>query len=201
MADRESIITKLKLVLWSVSAGTVVAYFFSQNFLDWATEFNPGGSVLFFSPLLCGIILGVITCEMEAINTVLSSIIMTIWTTLAVMITLMSPLIFGIVIDPTGTLWMIHAPQNMLITIILVLPFSLFGAIIGRLFTENTIMSSSMRKERAELKTETEEWYRMLEEKLDEKKAALEKLRAEQEANNPDDGSPVKFEKVEGPEV
>jgi hypothetical protein len=183
MVEENGLRVKLKLILWSVSAGTIVAYFFATNFLAWATEFNPGGSVLFFSPLMCGLILGIITCEMEAINTVISSIIMTIWTTVAVIITLMAPLIFGIVLDPTGTLWMIHAPENMLITIILVLPISLLGAIVGRLFAENTILSSSMRRDRDMLKLETEEWYRMLEEKLEEKREALEKVRLEQESN------------------
>jgi len=181
--EHETFRTKLKLVLWSVSAGTIVAFFFSSNFLAWATQFNPGGSILFISPLMCGIILGVITCQMEAISTVISSIIMTIWTTIAVILVLMSPLLFGIVLDPTGTLWMIHAPQNMLITILLVLPISLLGAITGRLFAENTILSSAMRRERAILKSETEEWYKMLEEKLEEKREALEKLKAEQEMN------------------
>ncbi len=183
MIEANNLRVKLKLTLWSISAGTIVAYFFATNFLAWATEFNPGGSVLFFSPLMCGLILGIITCEMEAINTVISSIIMTIWTTIAVLITLMAPLIFGIVLDPTGTLWMIHAPQNMLITIILVLPISLLGAIVGRLFAENTILSSSMRRERDILKSETEEWYKMLEEKLEEKREALEKVKLEQESN------------------
>lgn len=183
MNEANNLRVKLKLTLWSISAGTIVAYFFATNFLAWATEFNPGGSVLFFSPLMCGLILGIITCEMEAINTVMSSIIMTIWATVAVLITLMAPLIFGIVSDPTGTLWMIHAPQNMLITIILVLPISLLGTIVGRLFAENTILSSSMRRERDILKSETEEWYRMLEEKLEEKREALEKVQLEQESN------------------
>jgi len=183
MIETNNLRVKLKLTLWSISAGTIVAYFFATNFLAWATEFNPGGSVLFFSPLMCGLILGIITCEMEAINTVISSIIMTIWATVAVLITLMAPLIFGIVLDPTGTLWMIHAPQNMLITIILVLPISLLGAIVGRLFAENTILSSSMRRERDILKSETEEWYRMLEEKLEEKREELEKVKLEQESN------------------
>jgi hypothetical protein len=59
----------------------------------------------------------------------------------------------------------------------------LLGSILGRLFAENTILSSAMRGERAVLKSETEEWYKMLEEKLEEKKAALEKVRKEQEAN------------------
>ncbi len=183
MLDRENLAVKMKLLLWSVSAGTIVAYFFSTNFLAWATEFNPGGSALFLSPLMCGLILGIITCEMEAINTVISSIIMTIWATTAVIITLMAPLIFGIVLDPTGTLWMIHAPQNMLITIILVLPISLLGAIVGRLFAENTILSHSMRMERDILKSETEEWYKMLDEKLEEKKTAFEMLKIQQESN------------------
>ena len=190
MPDRESINQKLKLTIWSVSAGIIVAFFFASNFLTWATHFNPGNSVLFISPLMCGLILGIVTCELDAINTIIGTIIMTITTTIAVILTLMSPFILGIVIDPTGSTLFVTVPQHMLITIIMVLPISLLGSILGRLFAENTLLSESVKLERAILKTETEEWYKMLEEKLEEKKAALEKVREEQESNQKTDETP-----------
>jgi hypothetical protein len=183
MLEKETLANRVKLFVWSVSAGLVIAFFFASNFLAWATNFNPGGEALFISPLMCGLILGIITCEMDAVNTVLATIIITVTTTISVILTLMSPFILGIVSDPSGTIWFIHVPQNILITVILVLPITLLGSILGRLFAENTILSSAMRGERAVLKSETEEWYKMLEEKLEEKKAALEKVRKEQEAN------------------
>jgi len=184
LLDRNSLIVKLKLIIWSVSAGTIVAFFFTSNFLAWAIpNFNFGGSVLFISPLMCGLILGIVTCEQETVNTVTGTIIMTITATMGVILTLLSPMIFGIVTDPSGSQLFIYVPQNMMITIILVLPISLLGSILGRLFAENTLFSSSMRIERDALKQETEEWYRMLEEKLEEKKAAIEKVKKEQEAN------------------
>jgi hypothetical protein len=174
---------KLKLLIWSMSAGTIVAFFFASDFLAWATHFNPGGSVLFISPLMCGLILGIVTFEMEAVNTVTATIIMTITATVGVILTLLAPMILGIVTDPSGSQLFIYVPQNMMITIILVLPISLLGSILGRLFAENTLLSSSLRTERDELKSETEEWYRMLEEKLEEKRAALEKVKEEQDSN------------------
>lgn len=166
-----------------MSAGIIVAFFFASNFLAWATHFNPGGSALFISPLMCGLILGIVTFEMDTVNTVSATIIMTITATIGVILTLMAPLILGIVTDPSGSQLFIYVPQNMMITIILVLPISLLGSIMGRLFAENTLFSSSLKMERDALKSETDEWYRMLEEKLEEKKAALEKVKKEQESN------------------
>lgn len=183
MLNKESLIVKLKLMIWSVSAGIIVAFFFASNFLSWATHFNPGGSALFISPLMCGLILGIVTYEMETVNTVIGTIIMTIIATIGVILTLLAPMIFGIVTDPSGSQLFIYVPQNMMITIILVLPISLLGSILGRLFAENTLFSSSLRTERDALKKETNEWYKMLEEKLEEKKVAIEKVKKEQEAN------------------
>lgn len=180
MSESE-LMPKLKLIIWSLSAGTIVAFFFATNFLAWATNFNPGGSALFVSPLMCGLILGIVTCEQDAINTVFAAIMMSITTTVAVILSLMAPFILGIVIDPTGSQLFITVPQNMMITVILVFPISLLGSILGRVFAENTLMSSSLKQERAVLRSETEEWYKMLEEKLEEKKAALEKVTLEQE--------------------
>ncbi|MDD4308251.1 MAG: hypothetical protein PHU53_05530 [Thermoplasmata archaeon] len=201
MSENGSLGHRLKLLVWSVSAGTIVAFFFATNFLAWATNFNPGGSALLFSPLMCGLILGIVTYEYETIQTVVSSIIMTLTTSVLVIVTLMSPYILGIVIDPTGTQLFVTVPQNMMITIILVLPISLLGSILGRLFAENTLVSYSVKQERAVLRTETEEWYRMLEEKLEEKKAALETLEKYRETQekldqlNSPDGNPPANEK------
>jgi voltage-gated potassium channel Kch len=181
--DKDTLMVKFKLLIWSASAGIIVAFFFASNFLAWATHFNPGGSALFISPLMCGLILGIVTYEMEAVNTVTATIIMTITATAGVILTLLAPMILGIVTDPSGSQLFIYVPQNMMITIILVLPISLLGSILGRLFAENTLFSSSLRTERNVLKSETEEWYKMLEEKLEEKKAALEKVKEEQKAN------------------
>jgi hypothetical protein len=183
MPEKESLINWLKIFIWSISAGTIVAFFFASNFLAWATNFNPGGSVLFISPLMCGFILGVVTYEMEAVNSITATILMTITATTLVILTLMAPMILGVAEDTTGNLWFIQVPQNILLTVILVLPISLLGSILGRFFAENTLFLSSFKTERDTLKSETEEWYRMLEEKLEEKKAALEKVKEEQESN------------------
>ncbi|MBA3046038.1 MAG: hypothetical protein KKH41_07315 [Candidatus Thermoplasmatota archaeon] len=172
---------RLKLLVWSMSAGIIVAFFFSTNFLAWATSFNPGGSVMFISPLMCGLILGIVTSELDAVNTVIGTILMTITATICVVLTLFSPLILGIVIDPTGTLIFVDLTKNIMLTVILVLPLSLLGSILGRVLAESTLISSSIKIERQALKSETEEWYKMLEEKLEEKRAALEKLEKERD--------------------
>ena len=167
MKLNESLIPKIKTIVWSVSAGIIVSFFFSTNFLAWATSFNPGGSALFISPLVCGLILVVVTWEFEAIYTVFAAMIMTVTATVGVMLTLISPILFGV----AGFLdaYYIFVAQNVMITIILILPISLMGSMVGRAFAESTIMSPSYRAERDKLRQETEEWYRMLEERISSK--------------------------------
>ena len=161
-----------------VSSGEIVTALVPQSALE---ELTRSDSVLFIGPLMCGLILGIVSYEQDAVNTVIGTIIMTVVATLAVALTLFYPFLLGVVSDPSGLLYFIYIPQNMMITVILVLPLSLLGSISGRLFAENTFQSSIIKKEREFLKSETEEWYKMLEEKLDEKKAALEKLERERD--------------------
>ncbi len=174
MKDEYSLTWKLKTLIWSISAGTIVSFFFATNFLDWATSFNPGGSILLISPIMCGLLLGIVTWEADAIQTVLSSFILTTTATVGVILTLTSPMLLGVAWVPDT--YYIYVAQNVMISIILILPLSLLGAMVGRFFSENTIMSSDYRKEREMLKSETDEWYQMLEEKLEEKRAALAAL-------------------------
>lgn len=167
MKFNESFISKIKTIIWSISAGIIVSFFFSTNFLAWATSFNPGGSVLFISPLVCGLILGLVTWEFEAIYTIFATIAMTITATVGVMLILMSPMLFGV----AGFLdvYYIFVAQNVMISIILILPISLLGSMVGRVFAESTIMSPAYKVEREILRKETEEWYRMLEERISSK--------------------------------
>jgi hypothetical protein len=181
VSDEDSFAGKVKFYVWSMSAGVIVAFFFATNFLAWATNFNPGGSVLLISPLMCGIMLGIVTCEMDAVKTVTSTILLTVTASIGVITTLMAPFITGVVLDPSGSQLFIYVPQNMMITVILVMPLSLLGAVVGRLFAENTLLSKGIRAEREALKSETDEWYKMLEEKLEEKRAAIERLKSEQD--------------------
>ena len=123
MKLNESLIPKIKTIVWSISAGIIVSFFFSTNFLAWATSFNPGGSALFISPLVCGLILGVVTWELEAIYTIFAAMVMTVTTTIGVMLILMSPMLFGV----AGFLdvYYIFVAQNVMITIILICRSSL----------------------------------------------------------------------------
>ena len=170
---------KLKLVVWSSSAGIIASFFYVTTFLSWANILNTGDSVLFISPLMCGLILGIVTSEQETINTVIGTIILAIVATLCVALTLFFPFITGVVSDPGGLYSFIYIPQNMMLTLILVLPLSLLGSFTGRMFAESILQSSSIKREKDALRSETEEWYRMLEEKLEEKRAALEKMERE----------------------
>ena len=187
--DDNSLSTKIKVFIWAVSAGVIVSFFFSTNFLAWATSFNPGDSVLLISPIMCGLMIGIVTWEVDAIHTITSAFILTTVATIGVGLTIVSPVLFGAtwVLDD----YYIYVAQNIMISIILILPLSLLGAMVGRLFAENTIMSSTYRVERNQLRSETQEWYKMLEDKLEEKKAALEGVKDIQEDNADQETGPV----------
>jgi hypothetical protein len=169
----------IKLLIWSLSAGTIVAFFYVTNSLSSYTSFNPGGSVFLISPIMCGLILGIVTADQEAANAVIGTILMMITSTVLVALTLLSPFILGVVIDPTGAIVFVDLTKEIMLTIITVLPLSMLGSVFGRMFAENTIMASTFKVERQALRSDTDEWYKMLDEKLEEKRAALEKLEEE----------------------
>lgn len=153
---------KLKLIIWSISAGIIIAFFFGMNVMSWATSFNPGGTMLFISPLVCGFILGILTWEYEISHTVFASILMTITATVGITFILMSPKLFGVAefIDN----YYLYVVQNVILTVVLTFPVSLLGSIFGKYVTSTTILSPEHRMERAHIRAEADEWYRMLEE-------------------------------------
>lgn len=154
---------KLKLWLWSISAGVVVAFFFSSNFLKFATGFSPGGEILFMSPLFCGFILGILTTMDELYHSVFASIIMTISAVVLITISLFAPVIFGVSGDFVD-LYYVFVIQNITISIVLIFPVSLVTTIIGKVTGEYALLSHIYKNERAILRRETVKWYQMLEE-------------------------------------
>ena len=159
----------LKTCIWALSAGTIVAFFFSANFLSWATRFNPGGTILFFSPLVCGFLLGILTWEEEVTHTVFATILMTITTTVIVAMTLISPSLFGVakLID----YYYLFVAQNVILSVVMVLPISLLGAISGKALTGSAMFSPELKADRDRLRLEASEWYKMLEQYIEAKKS------------------------------
>ena len=158
---------KLKLLIWSISAGVIVAFFFGSNFLKFATGFSLGGEILFMSPLFCGFILGILTTMDELQHSVFASIIMTISAVALITASLFSPVLFGVSGDFIG-LYYVFVIQNMLIAIVLIFPVSLVSTIIGKVVGEYALLSHIFKSERAALRSETIKWYHMLEEAADD---------------------------------
>jgi hypothetical protein len=177
---------KLKLIIWSISAGIIVAFFFGLNVMSWATSFNPGGAMLFISPLVCGFILGVLTWEYEISSTVFATILMTIVATIGIIFILLSPKLFGVA-DFIETYYL-YVIQNIILTVVLTFPVSLLGSILGKFVTGTAILSPQLRTERAFIRAETEEWYKMLEEYIEAKEASGDSLpfQMKKEKNEPE---------------
>ncbi len=154
---------KLKLLLWSVSAGTVVAFFFASNFLKFATGFSLSGEILFISPLFCGFILGLLTTMDELYHSVIAAIILTITAVALIILALFAPVIFGVSGDFIG-LYYVFVIQNMLISIVLIFPVALVMTITGKVAGEYLLLGHIYKAERMALKSDTVKWYQMLEE-------------------------------------
>ena len=170
MFKEDSIISKfnLKLLIWSLSAGVIMAFFFASTILKETTGFAPGGDILFISPIFCGFLLGLLTTRDEVYHSVMASIFATITAVVLITISLFSPILFGVAggIAPTYYYFVI---QNIMISVVLIFPVSLGTAVIGKVFGETMLMSSIYKHERSLLRKETLEWYQMLEAAAPEK--------------------------------
>ena len=160
--DKLELKRKLKLWLWSISAGVVVAFFFSSNFLKFATGFSPGSEILFISPLFCGFILGLLTTMDELYHSVFASIIMTVSAVVLITMSLFAPIIFGVSGDFVD-LYYVFVIQNITISVVLIFPVSLVTTIIGKVTGEYALLSHIYKNERAALRRDTVKWYQMLE--------------------------------------
>jgi len=165
---KEKIFTKdLKLLIWSISAGTIVGFFYGTNILSWATSFNPGGGMLFISPLVCGFILGILTWDYEISHAVYASIVLTLTASIWIIVLLTAPSLFGVamLIDR----YYLYITQNILLAVVMVFPVSLLGSIVGKYLTGSALLSPEVKVEKQHLKVETEEWYQMLEDFIESK--------------------------------
>jgi hypothetical protein len=125
---------------------------------------------VFISPLVCGFILGVLTWEYEISHTVFATIILTITATVGIIFILLSPKMFGVADFIEN--YYLYVIQNIILTVVLTFPVSLLGAIVGKFVTGTAILSPQLRAERAFVRAETEQWYKMLEEYIEAKEAA-----------------------------
>ncbi len=162
MSNERSIFKIFKLIIWSIAAGIIVTFFFGTNFLAWATGFNPGGSILFLSPLVCGFILGILTWEYEIYHSVLASILLTTVAIVGTILMLASPELANVADFQEDDYFPIV--RNIVVSVVLIFPMALFGSIGGKLITGSAILSPEHRAERAIIRAEADEWYRMLEE-------------------------------------
>jgi hypothetical protein len=170
MSNEKSIIWKIKPVIWAIASGVIVTFFFGTNFISDTTGFNPGGSILFMSPLVCGFILGILTWEYDIYHTVMASILLTIVAVGGIIIMLISPSLANVMEFHEENYFPVI--RNVMVSVVLIFPMSLLGSMSGKFLTGSAILSPEYKVERAHLRAETDEWYRMLEEYLAKKEDA-----------------------------
>lgn len=171
----------IKFILWAISAGTIVAFFFASNRLNFAINFSPGGEVLFISPIFAGFLLGVLTTRDEVYHAVILSIVMTITAVLLISLVLFMPVLQGFW-QGWKELYYMNVIKDIMLAVVLIFPVGLTAAIVGKVFGEATLMGSIYKKERAILRDETLEWYEMLEAAVDKEKKKLKAERDKEEA-------------------
>lgn len=158
---RSRLLSTLKIVLWSLIGAIIIAYFFLSTFLS---QYSPlpieeaGG--MFFGPLFCGIVLGIILKEFDMPALTASIIISTFFAILFIIIIFISPAFLGIDIFPV--IISMDVPKFIALAAIFILPLSLIGIVIGKALGETVFLTEEEKKELKRLREETRKWHEQL---------------------------------------
>ncbi|MFH0815798.1 MAG: hypothetical protein V1934_03155 [Methanobacteriota archaeon] len=149
------------VIVLSLLAGLIVAFFFVSVFLQEVAAIQITDSLMFVAPLIVGFLFGLMIADKEIHYILFSTLLITAFTIILVWMALFSPQVLG-----TGVMlaefsgW---AFKDLLLAGIITFPLTLASSIIGKYIGETTFYSTNLRQERDALKRETTEWYAMLE--------------------------------------
>ncbi|MCK5548472.1 MAG: hypothetical protein KAI64_05625 [Thermoplasmata archaeon] len=159
---RTNLISAAKPTFWSLMGALVVTYFYISIFLS---EFSPlplrDASTMFFGPLFCGIILGIVLKDSEMPTLTYSTVLMTFFTLLFIFLLVILPYLLGIpvlsyILVSMGLLGFLTYSS------IFILPMSLIGVIIGKALGETLFLTQTEREDLRHLKEETKKWHEEL---------------------------------------
>jgi hypothetical protein len=158
------IIGGLTILSWSTLGAVIVAFFFLSTFLS---VYSPlpisDAGAMFFGPLFCGIVLGIILKEFEMHIVTASVIILTTLAIVFISIVMIVPLLQSSV----ASIIMVDMdiPRNIALSAIFIFPLTLIGMVIGKALGESVFLTERERVELKALRKETREWHEELERK------------------------------------
>jgi hypothetical protein len=159
---RTKVMNSLKVFAWSTLGAVIVSFFFLSTFLP---SYSPlplvESGAVFFGPLFCGIILGIILKEFEMPALTASVTILTIMAILFIGTVIVVPVLqtqdaFLILVD-------MDAPEFIALSAIFIFPISLIGMVIGKALGEIVFLTKREREELKALRKEVREWHEELE--------------------------------------
>ena len=151
----------LELLAWNLISGIIISYFFISTYLySYSTLPLRDASAIFFGPLFCGIMLGIILKESEMPILVFSVLLTTVISLLILLFVFLSPALLGV---PMAYIILNMEVATLLsIAALFIVPLSLIGVVIGKTLGETMFLSREEREKLARLRAETKDWHREL---------------------------------------
>jgi hypothetical protein len=115
---------------------------------------------MFFGPLFCGMMLGIILKESEMPTITYSIILMTFFSLFFILMIMIFPAFLGIRVFEY--LFSSDAIGHLAFSVFFIFPLSLIGVIIGRALGETLFLTPEERKTLKRLREETRKWHEQL---------------------------------------
>ncbi len=159
---KPTVISALTTLFWTLIGSIIITYFFISTFLS---EYSPlplnDASSMFFGPLFCGIMIGIILKESEMPALTYSTILITLFSLLFIFLLVISPILIGLPVL-LNTLITIDVIKYMALSSIFILPMTLIGMIMGKALGETLFLTRDEKKELGRLRDETMKWHEEL---------------------------------------
>lgn len=158
------IIGGLTVLSWSTLGAVIVSFFFLSTFLS---DYSPlplvDAGAMFFGPLFCGIVIGIILKEFEMPVVTASVVLLTTLAIIFIGIVMIVPLLQS----PESSIIMVdmEIPKFLALSAIFIFPLSLIGMVIGKALGESVFLTEREREELRALRKETRKWHEELEKK------------------------------------
>ncbi len=154
----------LTILAWSTLGAVIVSFFFLSTFLS---VYSPlpmvDAGAMFFGPLFCGIVIGIILKEFEMHIVTASVIILTTLAIVFISIVMIVPLLQSP--EAASILVNLEIPKFIALSAIFIFPLSLIGMVIGKALGETMFLTEREREDLKTLRKEAKEWHEELEKK------------------------------------
>lgn len=155
------VFSALTVTFWSLVGAVIIAFFFLSTYLsEYSLLTLKDAGAMFFGPLFCGIIIGIILKEADMPAITYSTILLTFFSLLFIFLTLIAPSFIGIPALPV--LIYMDGPRILALSAIFIFPLTLIGMVIGKALGETVFLTEVERKELKRVRDETKKWHEEL---------------------------------------